>query len=71
MKKNTFHISSNGNMEIPYIFIPKGIMKYNALLNVTTESGLCFSYPLTVYIFILNFNNNYCKFIFINNLSLI
>ncbi|ORX55852.1 hypothetical protein BCR36DRAFT_320387 [Piromyces finnis] len=46
MKKNTFHISGNGSTEIPYTFIPKGIMKYNALLNVTTEFGLCFSYPL-------------------------
>eukprot|EP00833_Pecoramyces_ruminatium_P004278 jgi/Orpsp1_1/1178310/evm.model.c7180000064802.1 len=46
MKKNTFHVSANGNIEIPFTFIPKGVMKYNALLNVTTETELCFSYPL-------------------------
>lgn len=48
MKKNTFHVSANGNIEIPFTFIPKGVMKYNALLNVTTETELCFSYPLIV-----------------------
>ncbi|ORX67364.1 hypothetical protein BCR32DRAFT_305805, partial [Anaeromyces robustus] len=46
MKKNTFHVSGFGSVEIPYTFIPKGIMKYNALLNINTETGLCFSYPL-------------------------
>jgi len=48
MKKNIFHVLSNGNIEIPFTFIPKGVMKYNAILNITTETGLCFSYPLTV-----------------------
>jgi len=48
MKKNTFHVSGCGNIEIPFSFIPKGIMKYNALLNVNTDTGLCFSYPLIV-----------------------
>jgi hypothetical protein len=46
MKKNTYHVTSNGNIEIPFSFIPTNVMKYNAILKIVAENDLCFSYPL-------------------------
>jgi len=50
MKKNTYHVTSNGNIEIPFSFIPTNVMKYNAILKIVAENDLCFSYPLIVII---------------------